>query len=64
MRNDRNVIPYNSNCSQRHILIDCIVVADIRQSLYSVNAMSDLSTNVAGDTILIFFKEINLYAKI
>ena len=64
MRNDQECYSYTSNCSQRHILIDCIDVADIRQSLYSISAMSDLFTNVAGDTILIFFKEIDLYAKI
>jgi hypothetical protein len=57
-------IPCNSNCSLRHVLIDCVDVADVRQTFYNANSLSNLFTNVAGDTILQFFKEIDLYAKI
>jgi hypothetical protein len=39
-------------------------VPDIRQTFYKVNAIFDLFTDVAGETILKFLKEINLYSKI
>jgi hypothetical protein len=45
-------IPCNSNCSLTHILV------------YSVNTISDLFTNIAGNTILKVLKEIHLYTKI
>jgi hypothetical protein len=32
-------IPCNSNCSIKHILIDCVDVADVRQTLYNVNTI-------------------------
>ena len=57
-------IPYNSNYSLRHVLIDCVDVADVRQTFYNVNNLSHFFTNVAGDTILQFLKEMNLYTKI
>jgi hypothetical protein len=57
-------IPCNSNYLLRHVLIDCVDVADVRQTLYNVNNLYDLFTNVAGDTIVKFLKEINLYTKI
>ena len=57
-------IPCNSNYSLRHVLIDCIDVVDVRQTFYNVNSLYNLFTNVAGDTILKFSKEINLYTKI
>jgi len=45
-------------------LIDCVDVADVRQTFYNANILSKLFTNVAGDTILQFLKEIDLYTKI
>jgi hypothetical protein len=39
-------------------------VADIRQTFYDANSLSNLFTNIAGDTILQFLKEIDLCAKI
>ena len=45
-------IQCNSNCSLRHVLIDCVDVADVRQTFYNANSLSNLFTNVAGDTIL------------
>ena len=36
---------------------------DVRQTFYNANSLSNLFTNVAGDTILQFVKEINLYTK-
>jgi hypothetical protein len=47
-------IPCNSRYT--HVLLDCVDVADIRQTFYNVNNLCD--------TILIFFKEIYLYTKI
>jgi hypothetical protein len=39
------------------MLIDCVEVTDIRQTFYNVNFISDIFTNVAGDTIFLnFFK--------
>jgi kelch-like protein 2/3 len=57
-------IPCNSNLSLKHVLIDCVDVADVQQTFYNVNSLSNLFTNVAGDTILQFLKEIDLYTKI
>jgi len=57
-------IQCNSNYSIIHVLIDCVDVADVRQTFYNVNNLYDLFTNVAGDTILKLLKEINLYTKI
>ena len=56
-------IPYNSNYSIKHVLIDCVDVVDVRENFYNVSNLCDLFTNV-GDTILKFLKEINLYTKI
>jgi hypothetical protein len=57
-------IPCNSNFSLKHVLIDYVDVADVRQTFYNANSLSNLFTNVAGDTILQFLKEIDLYTKI
>jgi hypothetical protein len=47
-------IPCNSNFSLKHVLIDCVNVADLRQTFYNTNSLSNLFTNVAGHTILQF----------
>ena len=57
-------IPCNSNLSLKHVLIDCVDVADVQQTFYNANSLSNLFTNAAGDTILQFLKEIDLYTKI
>jgi hypothetical protein len=44
----------NSNFSLKYVLIDCVDVADVRQTFYNANSLSNLFTNVAGDTILQF----------
>jgi hypothetical protein len=36
-------------------------VADVRQTFYNANSLSNLFTNIAGDTILQFVKEIVIY---
>jgi hypothetical protein len=35
-------------------------VVDVRQTFYNVNSLSNLFTNVAGDTILQFLKEMTV----
>ena len=57
-------IPCYSNYSLRHVLIDCVDVADVRQTFYNDNSLYDLFTNVGGETIFKFVKEINSYTKI
>ena len=57
-------IPYNSKYLLKHVLIDCVDVANVRQNFYNVNTLYDVFTNGAGDTILKFLKEIYLYPKI
>ena len=47
-------IPCNFNYSFKHVLIDCVDVADVLQTFYNVNNLSNLFTNVEGDTILEF----------
>ena len=42
-----------------HVLIDCVVVCDIRQTFNNGKTKFDLFTNVAGDTMLAFLKESN-----
>jgi hypothetical protein len=39
-------------------------VAGVRQTFYNANSLSNLFTNVAGETILQLLKEIDLYTKI
>jgi kelch-like protein 2/3 len=56
-------IPCNSIYSLKHVLLDCVDVADVRQTFYNVHSLYDLFTNVAGDTILKFLKDIDLYTK-
>ena len=56
-------IPCNSNFSLRHVLIDCVDVAAVRQTFYNVNNLYDLFTNVAGDTILKLKKKKNYIQK-
>ena len=55
---------FDSNYSLRHVLIDSVDVSDIRQTFYNVNTVYDLFTNITGNTILKFLKEINLFTKI
>ena len=49
-------IPCTSNYSLKHVLIDSVGVADVRQTFYNVNNLYDLFTNFANDTILKFIK--------
>ena len=42
-------IQCNSSYSLKHVLLDCVDVADVRQTFY--NSLYNIFTNVAGDTI-------------
>ena len=57
------LIPRNSIYSLKHCLIDCVDVADVCQTFYNVNTLSDVFAIVAGNTIFKCLKEINLYTK-
>ena len=57
-------IPCNSSYSLKHVLLDCVDVADISQTFCNGNNSYDSLTNVAGDTILKLVKEIDLYTNI
>jgi hypothetical protein len=46
-----------SSYALKHILIDCVDIANIRSSFYSVIILSSLLINVAGDTHLKVLKE-------
>jgi hypothetical protein len=52
----------NQGMYLKHILIDCVDVPDIRQT--SSTSTLYLITDVKGDTILKFLKEIKFHAKI
>ena len=54
-------IPFDSCYLLKHVLIDWVDVADSRHTFYNVNNLYDLLTNVTGDTIVKFLKDINLY---
>jgi hypothetical protein len=51
-------IPCNSNDLLRRVLIDYVDVADLPETFDNFNNLYDLFTNVAGDTILNFLKEL------
>ena len=57
-------VPCNSPYTIKHVLMDCVDVAHIRERFYTVDSYFNLFTTVAGDKILQFLKEINLYNKI
>ena len=57
-------VPCNCPYTIKHVLMDCVDVAHIRERFYSVNSYNNLFITVAGDTILQFLKEIDLYRKI
>jgi hypothetical protein len=45
-----------SNYSLKLVLIDCVDLADVQHTFYNVNNLSNLLTNVAGDTLFKFVK--------
>ena len=65
---DGGVAPDCVACADRfslkHILVDCVDFADIRQMFYTVDSMSNLFDNVAGDVVISYLKAIGLYHKI
>lgn len=57
-------IPCNCAYTIQHVLLDCVDVADVRRTFYTVDSLKELFTSVAGDKIIQFLKAINLYSKI
>ena len=57
-------IPCGCILTIKHILIDCIDFKHIRDTFYSEANLKTLFENVAGDIILAFLNEINLYDKL
>ena len=57
-------IPCDCPYGIKHVLIDCIDVADIRQRYYTISSIDDLFNNVAGNIIVKCLEEIHLYSKI
>ena len=57
-------IPCNCKYSIKHIFLDCIDLADIRDKYFSHNNMHDLFNKVPSHIIIQFLKEIGLYSKI
>ena len=53
----------NSNYPVQHVLIDCEDVADVRPTFYNDPNLYDVFTNVAGETILKFLIDINIYTQ-
>ena len=56
-------IPCQCPYTMQHILIDCADTVDIRNRYSNCSSMSALFNNVAGDQILQYLKDVNLYSK-
>jgi len=54
-------IPCNCTLTVKHILIECIDYAHIRQKYYNVPNLQTLFTNVSQSTIVNFLKEIGIF---
>ena len=57
-------VPCQCPLTIKHILIDCLDFADIRQQFYDVPDMKTLFETVSPDNIVAFIKEIGLYYKL
>jgi transposase-like protein len=56
-------IPCNSNYSLKHGLTDCVDVADVQQTFYNVNNLSNSSYKCRRRYTFEILKEIDLYTK-
>ena len=52
-----------TNCTVKHILIECRAFDVIRKRFFKVNSLTDLFENVKIDDILSFLRETELYQK-
>ena len=57
-------IPCDCRYSIKHVLLECVDLADVRKKYFNVSTMFDLFKLIPGVTIINFLKEINLYGKI
>ena len=57
-------IPCDCRLTIKHILIECIDTADIREQFFNCNDLKTLFNSVAGGTILAYLSEINLISQI
>ena len=57
-------VPCQCRQSIKHLLVDCVDKSDIIHRYYTVGNIKDLFTNVAGDTILQYLKDVGLYSRI
>ena len=57
-------IPCQCRQSIKHILVDCVDKSDIIRQYYTVNDIKQLFTNVAGDKMLQYLKDVGLYPNI
>ena len=48
----------------KHILIECINLAHIRETFYSANDMKELFQKIKIKDVMLFLKAINIYKKI
>ena len=54
----------NYNCSLRHVLIDCVDVADVRQTFYNAMSLSNLLTKSQATQFCIFKRNWFIYKNI
>ena len=57
-------IPCNALLTIKHILVDCVEFAPIRQRFFHVDSLMILFDTVKFESIIDFLKEIHLYKKI
>ena len=57
-------IPCDCSLTIKHILIECVDTAEIREQYFNCPDLKTLFNSVAGDTILAFLSEVNLMNKL
>ena len=57
-------IPCNALLTIKHILVDCVDLAPIRQRFFHVDSLTTLFDTVKFESVFDFLKEIHLYKKI
>ena len=57
-------IPCDTPYSLKHVLLDCVDVAPIRDKYFKCASMHDLFSGIPNDAIISFLKEVGLYYKL
>ena len=57
-------IPCNAPLTSKHILVDCVDLAPIRQRFFDVDSLTTLFDTVKFESVFDFLKEIHRYKKI